>query len=302
MPAKLDLFKSRDDGGCMVALVPSDEEAARIAVEGGEPADKLHVTVAYLGKASKVSEHTVNRVVAGWAAGHPPIEAELTGSTSTFGNRNGDEPAQVGLVSAPQLDETRHALVSQLTKAGAPIATDYGFNPHMTIAYGKKDVAVKPRKLKFSKVAVVHGGKKTHHSLDGVQKSVGAVSELLKVRGAIPNKPGVKNWVEVAGGLPGYIDDVAGALYTKRGFTVSHAIATAVNKMKKWAAGGDGVSAKTKAKAAAALAQWEKMRARATGSRLSKASQLKIESSIEEVEAVLALGVDVRNEILQETD
>lgn len=133
--------------------------------------------------------------------------------------------------------------------------------------------------------------------------TTGAVEELLKVRGVIPNKPGVKNWVEVAGGLPAYIDDVAGALYTKRGFSVSKAIATAVNRMKQWARGGGGVTAKTQAKAAKALAQWEKMKAR---TKLKKAAgdvdPLDVETTIEEVEAVLALGVDLRNEILREDE
>lgn len=122
-----------------------------------------------------------------------------------------------------------------------------------------------------------------------IEKSVIAV---LKVRGVIPNKPGVKNWVEVAGGLPAYIDDVAGALYTKRGFTVSHAIASAVNKMKKWARGGGDVSAATQAKAQRALAQWEKMKA-STKVKKDAAPQ-------DEVEAVLALGVTRRMEILRD--
>lgn len=299
------LQKERDDGGCMVALIPSSSEASKIAVDGGEPADKLHITVAYLGKARDVDEERVNRVVAGWSAGHEPVTAELTGSTSTFGNRHGEDPAQVALVSVPQLDDTRATLVRLLTKVGHPPATDYGFNPHMTLAYRDEPLdSVRQRKLKFSSVAVVHSGRVTEHEFSGVAKATGAVEDMLKVRGVIPNKPGVKNWVEAAGGLPAYIDDVAGALYTKRGFSVSHAIATAVNKMKKWARGGDGVTKKTQAKAAKALAQWEKMRTKANAKRVSKAYEeedpLHVETTIEEVEAVLALGVDLRNEILRE--
>lgn len=301
----IDLRKECDDGGCMVALIPDSTTADELAVEGGEPASKLHITIAYLGKAHGVDEERVNRVVGGWSAGHEPITARLTGSTSTFGNRHGEDPAQVALASVPQLDHTRATLVRLLTKAGHPPATDYGFNPHMTLAYGEAPLkSVAERELRFSSVAVVHGGRVTEHELGAVSKSTGSVQVLLKVRGAIPNKPGVKNWVEVAGGLPAYIDDVAGALYTKRGFSVSHAIATAVNKMKKWARGGDGVTKKTQAKAAKALAQWEKMRAKANAKRVSKAYEgkdpLHVETTIEEVEAVLALGVDLRNEILRE--
>lgn len=38
--------------GAMVALIPTAEDAARLAVDGGEPADELHVTLAYLGTAA----------------------------------------------------------------------------------------------------------------------------------------------------------------------------------------------------------------------------------------------------------
>lgn len=72
----------------------------------------------------------------------------------------------------------------------------------------------------------------------------------------IPNQPGKTNWVEKAGGLPSYVRRIAKHLVADQGFTVSHAIATAVNTVKKWARGGGGVTAKTQATAAKALAEW----------------------------------------------
>lgn len=71
-----------------------------------------------------------------------------------------------------------------------------------------------------------------------------------------------KNWVEEVGGLPKYIEDIAVALIRDHGFTRERAIATAVNRVKKWAAGVGNVTPKTRAKAAAALAQWEAKKAR----------------------------------------
>lgn len=79
----------------------------------------------------------------------------------------------------------------------------------------------------------------------------------------VPNKPGVKNWVEVKGGLPKYIADIAGDLISERGFSVSRAIATAVNKVKQWCRGGDNVKPDTRAKACKAVAQWNKLKAEA---------------------------------------
>lgn len=84
----------------------------------------------------------------------------------------------------------------------------------------------------------------------------------------IPNKPGKTNWVEKAGGLPSYIRRIAEHL-KGQGKSTSVAIATAVNTVKRWAAGGTvtahggpRVSAKTQAQAAAALASWNAKKAK----------------------------------------
>jgi hypothetical protein len=74
--------------------------------------------------------------------------------------------------------------------------------------------------------------------------------------------PGKNNWIEKTSddGLPDYIGRIAKALI-RSGKSKSTAIAIAISRVKAWAAGGDDVNADTKAKAAAALAQWEKLKA-----------------------------------------
>lgn len=79
------------------------------------------------------------------------------------------------------------------------------------------------------------------------------------------NRSAGTNWVEQSGGLPAYIEKIAKSLHEKRGFTISRAIATAVSMCKRWAAGGEDVNPDTRAKAAAALAEWEAKRAAARG-------------------------------------
>ena len=73
---------------------------------------------------------------------------------------------------------------------------------------------------------------------------------------------GTFNWVSDAGGLPHYIDRIRKALQ-RRGMPKSPAIASAVNQVKRWARGGGKVTAKTRAKAVKALAEWEAKRAAA---------------------------------------
>lgn len=79
--------------------------------------------------------------------------------------------------------------------------------------------------------------------------------------GTIPNKPGKTNWVEEAGGLPHYIKQIAEDLVDKHG--VSGAIRLAVGIVKRWCRGAGNVTAKTRAKACKAVAEWEAKRARA---------------------------------------
>lgn len=79
-----------------------------------------------------------------------------------------------------------------------------------------------------------------------------------------------KNWVEKSGGLPNYICHVAKGIM-KSGKSRSQAIAIAVSRIKKWAAGADDVNADTRAKAAKALAQWEKLKAKNAAKKISLA-------------------------------
>jgi len=82
-------------------------------------------------------------------------------------------------------------------------------------------------------------------------------------KGLLERAPGRKdNWVERAGSLPAYVEKIANSLHTKRGMTISRAIATAISRIKVWALGGDGVDPDTVAKAQKALAQWTALKAK----------------------------------------
>lgn len=63
--------------------------------------------------------------------------------------------------------------------------------------------------------------------------------------------------------LPAYIQNVAAALMRDHGMDKSKAIATAVSRCKKWAAGGPDVSPEVRAAAQKAVAEWEAAKARA---------------------------------------
>jgi hypothetical protein len=99
---------------------------------------------------------------------------------------------------------------------------------------------------------------KTHPSLVGRGPEQ---VEISKGTGRLDWSP-KSNWVEEAGGLPKYVEDIALALIRERGMKRDRAIAVAINRVKMWAAGGGDVNPDTRAKAAKAVRQWERMKAK----------------------------------------
>jgi hypothetical protein len=75
----------------------------------------------------------------------------------------------------------------------------------------------------------------------------------------LAKKDGRNNWVEeeAVGGLPEYICRIARAIHRDGSKSVSQSIAIAVGRVKAWARGEGGVTAKTRTQAAKAVAQWE---------------------------------------------
>lgn len=94
---------------------------------------------------------------------------------------------------------------------------------------------------------------------------------LLASSSASLDRSPKKNWVENAGNLPPYVRKVARGI-EKSGRPLSQAIAIAIGRIKKWAAGGDDVDADTRAKAQKALAQWEALKAKNKAKQVVKAT------------------------------
>ena len=75
------------------------------------------------------------------------------------------------------------------------------------------------------------------------------------------------NWVEAMGSLPKYVEKIAIGIMRGTGYPRERAIPIAISRIKVWARGGGGVNADTVAKAAAALAAWEALKAKAAARR-----------------------------------
>ncbi|MCX6419309.1 MAG: peptidoglycan-binding domain-containing protein [Actinobacteria bacterium] len=109
--------------------------------------------------------------------------------------------------------------------------------------------------------------------------------------------PGKQNWVDHAGGLPSYIERIAKHLHYEKGFPIGTAIAIAVNTVKRWASAGTvtkksghQVTAKTRAQAAKAVAEWEaKKKSGSANMKAAKAAKSMKESAEDEPQELTLL-------------
>ena len=144
-PGCEDMPMPADYTGAMVALRMTDDDAARLAVDGGEPADQLHLTLVYLGEAADINAASRQAIIDGLTAlaaeWHTAAEGDLaiTGdgfSINAFNpNTDGKDPCIVMGVSGEQL-AAAHQQVHDVVKAvyGFP-AQHQPFVPHVTLAY-----------------------------------------------------------------------------------------------------------------------------------------------------------------------
>ena len=165
------------NSGVMVALFVPPVVARRIALSAGEPAEELHVTLAYLGKADDISPDDrlrLKRAVAGFARGCQQQRGEFN-SLARFCNTGSDDgDAFVLIPDLPDLPVARQRLVGAIEYAtDGRVQTDsnHGYVPHTTLAYlskGKRlpfDRLKEPVPVVFSFVSLVLGDERYDYPL-----------------------------------------------------------------------------------------------------------------------------------------
>lgn len=124
--------------GVMVAMKLPLAVAEQLALEGGEPVEQLHVTLAYLGKTGVLSAGVLERagvVVRAFAEQARPLEARVAGIGRFTASGGSNLDVLVALVDAPGLGAMRAGLVELLDRAGVPASKAHDFMPHVTLAY-----------------------------------------------------------------------------------------------------------------------------------------------------------------------
>lgn len=172
--ASVDTFENNEDkydSGGMIALIPSDADLDRLALEGQELRDALHLTLWYLGDDkldSQQREDTLRHTVTAVEEWYP-VEGNAFGVA--LWNPTSEHPAWV-LNVGDASDETTDDNSSDLTKIRGEIwqlvSEDFVFppqhtpwQPHICIAYSGDDLSDELRQrlgpVTFDKVRVAYG-------------------------------------------------------------------------------------------------------------------------------------------------
>lgn len=239
------------------------------------------------------------------------LEDELMNGVTTDGPSESDIMRAANLLGLDPDEELKNAGFSVVkrwaSELGAPLAQVRDVLGVLSIKEGSEEWAgLTSAAHAFAKMVRAGVGHKDSLSvyLRGLTER-GAGSMFLSARKDQKLSIAEYNWVEDTGGLPKYIRKIADHLM-KKGMTESHAIATAVQTVKRWARGGSAakgqkghVSADTVAKAVAALAEWEAKRAaaRATSVQESKRQSLTAASSLRPGSSAPATSVAPRSNV-----
>lgn len=162
--AQPSLVASAVDGssGAMVALYPTPPQADALAIEGGQPAGELHVTLVYLGKASDVDLAKVEDALG--ADLGKPLAGE-TGEPFQFSEGEDGTPLNVS-PEVPGLEDFRAEVLRRLEAAGIEDASSHpDWVPHICLGYGNDPSEAEAKvglPLSFDSVAVVVGDDRTN--------------------------------------------------------------------------------------------------------------------------------------------
>lgn len=211
-----EVNEDKYDGGGMIALIPSDADLNRLALNGEEPRDDLHLTLWYLGdepldaqQREDVLRHTVTAVEE-WN----PVGGDAFGFA--LWNPNSEHPAWVLNVGDPS-DENSDDGSSDLAKIRGEIwqqvSEDFVFpqqhtpwQPHVCIAYSSADLGDELRQrlgiIDFDKVRVAYGRDVYDIELTGGVKfdfPIVAAGDRNKLKNYWTKDPrGLAKWVDHA--------------------------------------------------------------------------------------------------------
>lgn len=180
----------RQFSGMLIALWLDPEQAAQLVVPGGEPAESLHLTLAYVPEKADVDDVTFSRAVtalADVAAIEQVIEGKVGGAGCFYASDSSDgRDVYYAVPDVPYLDYFRERVVRALGAAGLFIGdSEHAWTPHIALFYGGEgaDIPMPPKiDLQFAGITIVAGDRK-------VEIPFWQPGEGVDYAGAFPESP-----------------------------------------------------------------------------------------------------------------
>lgn len=154
-----------DHQGAMVAVFVEPDVASKLAVEGGEPASDLHVTLAYFdaGAGDRQDWTAIHDLVANIGKKHLPLYGAVQGRGEFYAD--GASKVHWASPDVPGLGALREELCAALDLAGFEVRHDHGFTPHITLMYDETGDMEAPvvgkHDLSFDRLTLAVGGDMT---------------------------------------------------------------------------------------------------------------------------------------------
>lgn len=126
-----------NSGGVMVAFVPPPEVAEQLVLHGGQKADDLHITLAYLGNTADYTKEQLTllpQLVSAWAMRQKPVTIRI-GGVGTFNNAFKEQHVLWAHPDIPGGVQMHVGLAHYLEQYGYRLPSEHGWTAHMTLQF-----------------------------------------------------------------------------------------------------------------------------------------------------------------------
>ncbi len=123
--------------GVIIGLFLRPSDARKLAMQGGEKPNELHITLAYLGDKSELDVTALDilpSLTDVIASQIPPLDMQVSG-VGRFNTTATERQAFYASVNGHGLQEMRAYIVAMLASFGVPYHNDFAFHPHITLDY-----------------------------------------------------------------------------------------------------------------------------------------------------------------------
>lgn len=175
----------------MLALWMPSGLAKSIAVDGGEPADDMHVTLGYFGKVgrdlSPEQSDLIYKCASKSAQAGAPIKGRISGIGRFTATHTSDhKDVMYASLDAPGLGKFRHGLMEEIHKCANIMKSEiHDFTPHVTLKYLAHDEPspihrIDHHEVQFAHLVMAVGKERRPIPLGEVEQMYKAVCEIVK--------------------------------------------------------------------------------------------------------------------------